>query len=848
MPVDFFHPEFRQKRSGFPDLLRYASVIRPGVVLGKGGELMATFQYRGPDMQCSSDPELNFLRIRACNMVNKLGVGWMMHTTTLRNESLEYDHAGAFPDPVTFAIERERESQHRQEGTHYENEYFITFTYLPEVLLVSKLREFAYDTSDKAQMSPKRIAMKSLAYFERHIAELVATLEGALKSKMHRCSARQVNDASTLRPVWFDDQLAHFKQCLTGYPAPVRLPTRTAATGVDFLIGSMGFSTGIRPMLDGRHIRVVAIESLPDKQTQFGVLEVLNVLGVKFRWTTRWIARDAETAKASTDLIRKKWRQKVRGIWAEVRGKTDGPINQDAANMAADAEVVMNDWNEGAVVYGHWSSTVILTDTNPELLDASVIWLKREIEQKGFVARDEDDNAVEAFLGSLPGHGWENLRRPEIHSMNLADCLPLTSTWQGPMGNPCSFYKKMYGNKEAPPLMQGTASGGTPFRVVLHNGDVGHTLILGPTGAGKSTAVGIFAAQHFRYPNAQFFGIEKGESMMALCLGSGGTHYNFMEEESEARAPHDKSRVLPFGFAPLDRVDRLGERAWAVDYIETIATLHKIEVDVDMRAEIRRAMESLATRPPGMRSLTTYIQLVQSRQLKKVLNQYERDLAGGMLNNVRDTVSTGRFTVFEMEKLMELNDLHVIPVLLYLFRLIERALDGSPTIICLDEAWLMLKHPMFEDKLKEWFKVLRKANALVLFATQELQDVANSPIASTIFSACQTKILLPNAAAQMDDNVRLYKQIGLTDREIELLALATLKRDYLFISPAGRRLFQLELGPVALAFVGASGIDDRKAIKELRHLHGEQWLAHWMKRQGLNPNLLGRNAGLALAA
>jgi type IV secretion system protein VirB4 len=170
--------------------------------------------------------------------------------------------------------------------------------------------------------------------------------------------------------------------------------------------------------------------------------------------------------------------------------------------------------------------------------------------------------------------------------------------------------------------------------------------------------------------------------------------------------------------------------------------------------------------------------------------------------------------------------------------MIERRLDGSPTMIILDEAWLMLAHQLFEEKLKEWFKVLRKANALVVFATQELQDVANSPIASTIFSACQTKILLPNPEAESEDNRKLYKQMRLTDREIELLASATPKRDYFYTGPAGRRLFQLELGPVALSFVGASGIDDRKTIKELYRLHGAKWPRYWLQRRGLSPELV----------
>lgn len=839
MVVDLFHKEFRTKRAGFPDLLRYALTRRPGVVEGKGGELIATWKYRGPDMQCSSQAELDALRVRVSAMVKKLGSGWMLHSTTLRKESVLYKDGGYFPDAVTRAIEDERVAQYRKEGTHYENEYFLTFTYLSDLVLVSKVKEFAYDSADKGRMDPARIAAKTYDYFERQMAESVGTLESCMSNKLVRLVPKQEVDPITHRAVWFDEQLSFFHECLTGKAQPIRLPTRAVPVGIDFLIGSYGFFPGIRPILNNQNIRVVAIESPPDEGTTFGMLEALNVLGVQFRWTTRWIARDAEKAKASTQKVRSKWRQKIRGFVADVTGRQGGAINQDAVNMAADAEAVLTDLESGEVSYGQWTAVVVLMDGNSALLEAAVRFLLKHISAQGFTCRDEDVNCTEAFLGSLPGHGYENVRRPEIHSMNLADCLPLTSTWQGPLVNPCSFYKKYYSNSDVPPLFQGSASGGTPFRVVLHNGDVGHTFIGGPTGAGKSTLLGMIAASHFRYPNARVFAFEKGESMLALCLGAGGIHYNFLDEGSDAS--------MSIGFAPFGNIDRLTDRIWAREYVETILMLHGVTVDLDISAEVSRAIDLLQTRPVTMRSFTDLNQLIQIRTVKQVLMLYEKDMAGGMLNAKRDTVSTSRFTVFEMEKLMEMGDKHVVPVLMYLFRVIERTLDGSPTVIILDEGWLMLQHPMFAEKLKEWLKVLRKANASVIFATQELQDVASSPIASTIFSSCQTKILLPNASAKMEDNAKLYKSIGLTEREIDLLVMATPKRDYFFTSPAGRRLFQLELGPVALSFVAASGADDRKLVKELNHLHGADWVSHWLTRQDVSPDVLSQNHRLAMA-
>jgi len=44
--------------------------------------------------------------------------------------------------------------------------------------------------------------------------------------------------------------------------------------------------------------------------------------------------------------------------------------------------------------------------------------------------------------------------------------------------------------KHSPPLLYAETTGATPFRLNLHVGDLGHTLMIGPPGAGKSTFSG----------------------------------------------------------------------------------------------------------------------------------------------------------------------------------------------------------------------------------------------------------------------------------------------------------------------------------------------------------------------
>jgi type IV secretion system protein VirB4 len=189
---------------------------------------------------------------------------------------------------------------------------------------------------------------------------------------------------------------------------------------------------------------------------------------------------------------------------------------------------------------------------------------------------------------------------------------------------------------------------------------------------------------------------------------------------------------------------------------------------------------------------------------------------------------------------MNLGDKNIVQVLLYLFHRIEKALDGRPTTLWLDEAWIMLGHPVFRDKIREWLKVLRKANCAVVLLTQSLSDAAKSGILDVLQESCPTKIFLPNPYAfnQGSENAfgpyDFYKQFGLNDAQISIIAEATPKREYYYMSPLGTRLFNLALGPVALSFVAASSKEQVKECKRLVEKHGDQWAFEWMDARNVD--------------
>ena len=143
----------------------------------------------------------------------------------------------------------------------------------------------------------------------------------------------------------------------------------------------------------------------------------------------------------------------------------------------------------------------------------------------------------------------------------------------------------------------------------------------------------------------------------------------------------------------------------------------------------------------------------------------------------------------------------------------------------------MLENPQFLAKLAEWLVTLRKKNAAVVFATTSLSHLAKSPLLPILKEVCHTKIFLPNDQATSQDLLPMYRDMGLNDRQVELLQMATPKSDYYVFTPDGHRRINLAMGQVALAFCGVSDPRDVKRIAELKESYGPQWPVAWLRER-----------------
>ena len=804
--------EFRTKIGGYPDLLNYAALIEDGVILNKDGSLMAAWSYRGNDLDSSSSYELDALSERVNAALKRRGSGWMMHVDAIRREARQYSARGSFPDRTTALIDEERRLQYQSEGAHYDTEYIMCVTYLPPADRNDKFTAMLVEGEREDDDS----ATRARRTFRSVLAEIEDNLSHSLRFR--RLGERREPDGQGGEIV-YDDFLAYLTLCVTANDHPVRQPK--VPMYLDALLGGVDLYGGLKPRVGGKHIRAIAITGFPNESYP-GILNGLNRLAMPYRWSNRFIFLDPPLARKTIESRRKKWfmgRKSMRGYLAEQAGTgTATSINSDAANMADDAQAALDDLSADVVQFGYYTSVIVVEGEDAKTVDQRAREVLKLLFNLGFNGRVEEVNAVEAFLGTHPGNGYANLRKPLVHTRNVADFLPTTTIWSGEDGNRCPFYPP-----NSPPLAYAATSGATPFRITLHVGDVGHTLILGPTGAGKSTLLGMLTASHFRYPGAQVFVFDKGYSAYPLVRASGGEHYDIMGEYGSPQ------------FCPLANVADLSERAWAAEWLETLVALQGVTLTPGHRRAIYHALTLLAE--SESRTLTDLLNgPLQEPVLRSALDRYTLDgPLGLLLDSQNDGLREDSFQVFELEHLMESGQnsgRNVVPVLLYLFHKIEQRLDGRPTLLILDEAWTFIDNSLFAEKIRDWLKTLRKKNAAVIFATQSVSDILDKPISAAIMESCPTKIFLPNPEARSQNSSTAYRQIGLSDRQIEILSYATPKRQYYFTSPNGQRLFDLGLGPVALSFVGASGKEDLAAIRDLQRTFGSDWAAEWLWRRG----------------
>jgi type IV secretion system protein TrbE len=781
---------------GVEQLLPWYALIDQETIFNKDGSFLALFQLQATDQSHLNQYERENILEKVNQATQLLDHRFSIYLDVSRVliQSLDYTQYFHEAQHAAKAIDQERQEQFFAFQDYYQSNFVLGLCYHPTQASKKKLQDWLFDTKslgslEKSEAKPHTNQSsgnisQDLLFFKKQIKQFADFLQYTFDLRL------LTHHANPSTQYFNSNACDHLFFALTGQHQSIQI--MAPAIDLHVQLSQEELTTGAISQIGENYIQVVAIDQFPE-YAYLGILNALNSLNIPFRWSTRFVFCDDDQVETLLENIEKSWDQKTytyRDMIMQKLGMQAGRANRDAINMSEDANQALNTARENTVRYGYYTSVIVLMHPNIDVVQKYAQFVRDVIQNiHQFNARIENINSEEAFLGSLMGARHYNIRRSLMHTLNLACLLQTGSVYQGELTSPNPYLPT-----HSPPLAYAKVNGANAYYLNLYEKDVGHTMIVGPTGGGKSTLLAFLLSQFLRYPNAQIFAFDQGRSLEKICRANHGQHYHLLKQDIKlAPLYHLKNEDLP----------------WAANYIEQLITLQGVTPSASQKDLILKTLKLLAH--SQYQSLSAFIHLLGDIDMGMALKNYSDEGAlNGLLDGDQQDLSFQNFNVFELEDLLKTGEKNIIATLSFLFANIEKRLDGRPTVIALEEVWLVMMRHFFKAQFTQWLVTLRKKNCSVWFTCQNLAQLYEDlNTLSAVIDSTATKIFLPNPNARQRGTsdrpaaFELYSLFGLNEFEIEnMIAKANPKQDYYIKQKAGANLIQFDFSETVLAFCG----------------------------------------------
>jgi type IV secretion system protein VirB4 len=620
-------------------------------------------------------------------------------------------------------------------------------------------------------------------------------------------------------------------------------------TDIDAQLCDTPWVGGWYPQLGDWHVRTCSVIAYPAQST-VGIVRALEAADVEYRWCTRWVGLEKHVQAGILRKTQGAWIGQERSLFARMAETMSHQptrvLNTDATNKAEEADAARQELGADIVAYGEYTSTVTVWDTEAEVAEDKLQRVMQAFDRQGFVTTAERHHATAAWFSSHPGNRLDNVRKTPQHSLTLAHLCPgLTAAWPGPERD---------GYLDSGPWFAAQTEGHTLFRVVNHVRDVGHFLVLGATGSGKSTLGNFLRAQWMQYPNTQakLFDLDGHGRLLTSLLG--GTWYDLGSPDVR--------------FQPLRHVDEPLKRGLAVQWVLDLLEEYQVPITAPVQAYVGSHLLKLATLPRRERTLSRLVTLMadgsRETELKakagridaQGISHPDLDLKalvtlqvevrtvlkrfttageyGGMFDGTEDALDQHPIQTFELRTLLQRPRL-LGPVLRYVLTQVELQMSTeAPMLLLLDDAAIPWAVPKMEEKSREWMMTTRKKSVSLGFMTHSLSQVFASPLGALLEEGCPTRFFLPMPSAMEPNIAAIYERMGLTSTAIRTIATARPQRDvYYACTELGQRLFHLPLGPLALACLARNRAEDHALMDTILAQEGRDgFAAAWLRAQG----------------
>ena len=764
----------REARAG--DRLPYACHIDASTLRLRDGSLMRSMRLAGFPFETEDDEVLDhLLAVRDVVLRSALKSKAVLSHHLIRRR-VEVDLGARNPDPFSGELDRRWTAQLNQ-GRLFLNEQFLTIVVRPP-------RGKAGLPERLSKLGSKRT--NSLTNAEAlELESATAALTAALQSYGVRVLGTYENETGI-----YSEPLELLSALYNGEMRPVLMPRPDQDLGQHIPYTRVSFG------LDALEVRgpgsrsfasLLGIKEYPDA-SRAGLLDSLLRVPHELVVTESFAPIERQTARERIDLSLRR-----------LKSADEGAATERAEMLAARDAV-----GAGQLTFGDHHLSLLVRSGSLETLEAATADAAAALADIGAVAVREDVNLEPAFWGQFPGNEQFVVRRALISSSNAAGFISLHGF---PMG-------RSTGNHwgDAVSVLETTSS--TPFFFNFHEGDLGNFTIIGPSGSGKTVVLNFLAAQAQKFnPRTILFDKDRGSEIFLRSLGG---RYERI------------TRGAATGFNPLNLPDTPVNRAFLRDWLGVLVEAEGAEEE----AAIAKAIDEIFAHGPELRRL---------RFLRDLLGGGRRPQAGDLPSRLDPWIFEGerawlfdnrddkldfdnRVLGFDMSELLEDRRLRT-PVLLYLFHRIEDRLDGSPTMILIDEAWKALDDPMFAARIRNWMKTLRKRNAMIGFATQSAADALDSSISSAIVEQTATAIFMPNTKAREEHYCQGF---GLSGQELEFIRSLPAHSHCFLVRQASRSVVvRLDLGAMPDLLTVLSGRESSvRKLDDLRAAVGDD-PANW---------------------
>ncbi len=724
-----------RKEKSTSHFIPYKCHWNSNTILTKNNELLQVIKIGGFSFETADDEDLDIKKnIRNSLLKNMTSGNIVLYFHTIRRrkpvffEGQEYtiDPTIKVPNDFISYLTTEWRKKHTAGSRSFFNELYISILYRPDKAGAAAVEYFLKLLRQKSDKSAWENDM-------REMYENLQEMTSRIINTFHSYGARLLSIQKSRSGYYCEilEFLGSLVNCGSTMPMAVSrnaidqyLPTHRLFFG--------NRSIEARGPAGRRYAGIISIlEYTP--HTSVGIFDGFLQMPFEFIMTQSFIFANRSVAIHGMQL------QQNRMIQAEDKAVSQIAEISQALDMAT----------SGDIGFGNHHFSLLCCDNNLKSLEDTLSMASVELSNVGIQPVREKMNMEPSYWGQLPGNMSYIVRDATINTLNMAS---FASMHNYPLG-------KIFNNHWGEYVTVLDTTSGTPFYFNFHVRDVGHTLIIGPTGAGKTVLMNFLCAQAQKFkPRMFFFDKDRGAEIFIRAIGGVYTQID---------------PGVNCGLNPLQLQDTGDNRTFILEWLKVLVSSNGEAVTAEDNKILSQAVSGNFMLAPKDRKLKNVVAFLGIDGPGSLVGRIAMWIGKGsharVFDNDEDNIDLMKARVFGFDMTDLLKDpISLAPVLLYIFHRINISLDGQKTMIVLDEAWALIDNPIFGPKIKDWLKVLRKLNTFVIFATQSVEDAAKSRISDTLIQQTATQIFLPNLKA-----TELYRSAFMLSQREYLLIKTT---------------------------------------------------------------------------